>query len=120
DKDIERVRGQRLSSIKQEKARPRSLARRLVGPALYGKAHPYGIAQSGVGTEEDVAALRRDDMTRWMTDWVRPDNATLLVVGDTDLAELTPKLEKAFAGWKAPAAALPALAFADVKLPAKP
>jgi predicted Zn-dependent peptidase len=119
DKDIERVRGQWLASIKQEKARPNSLARRLAGPALYPAGHPYAIPASGTGTEDGITALGRDDLTRWLADWVRPDNATLIVVGDTDLAELTPKLEKVFAGWKAPATPLPATAVPSVKLPSK-
>ncbi len=32
--------------------------------------------------------------------WLRPNNSTLIVVGDTTLKEVTPKLEKLFAGWK--------------------
>jgi len=32
--------------------------------------------------------------------WYRPNNATLVVTGDTTLAELTPKLEKLLADWK--------------------
>ncbi len=32
--------------------------------------------------------------------WFKPNHATLIVVGDTTLAELTPKLEKLFDGWK--------------------
>jgi len=120
DKDIERVRGQWLASIKQEKARPNSLARRLAGPALYPAGHPYAIPASGTGTEVGITAVGRDDLKRWLADWVRPDNATLIVVGDTDLAELTPKLEKVFAGWKSPATLLPATAVPAVKLPGKP
>jgi predicted Zn-dependent peptidase len=119
-KDLERVRGQWLASIKQEKARPNTLARRLAGPALYGPGHPYAIPLSGTGTEQGVAALSRDDMTRWLADWIRPDNATLLVIGDTDLAELLPRLEKAFAGWKAPGTPRPQIALPAVKLGAKP
>jgi predicted Zn-dependent peptidase len=120
DADIERVRGKWLASIKQEKARPGSLARRLLGPALYGQAHPYAIAFSGTGTEDGIAALKRDDMTRWIADWIRPDNATLIVVGDTDLAELTPRLEKAFAGWTAPATPVPQIALPKVVPAGKP
>ena len=120
DKDIERVRGQWLSSIKQEKARPQTLARRLLGPALFGAGHPYGIPLSGTGTEADVAALKRDDLTKWLGQWIRPDNATLFVVGDASLAELTPRLEKAFAAWKAPGTPLPKTDVPAVKLGAKP
>jgi predicted Zn-dependent peptidase len=43
----------------------------------------------------------------------------VLVVGDTDLAELIPRLEKAFAGWKAPATAVPRVALPAVKPPAR-
>ncbi|HEX7836206.1 MAG TPA: pitrilysin family protein [Kofleriaceae bacterium] len=120
DPDIDRVRGKWLASIKQEKARPNTLARRLLGPALYGTDHPYAIPLSGTGTEAGISALGKADLTRWLADWIRPDNATLLVVGDTSLAELVPKLEKAFAGWKAPSFPVPDIALPAVKLPARP
>jgi zinc protease len=32
--------------------------------------------------------------------WLRPSNSTMVVVGDTTLVEVMPKLEKLFAGWK--------------------
>ena len=32
--------------------------------------------------------------------WFHPNDATLMVVGDTTMAEIKPKLEKLFAGWK--------------------
>jgi zinc protease len=120
EKDIERVRGRWLSQIKQEKARPNTLARRLAGPALYGPGHPYAIPLSGTGSEEGITALKRDDMKAWLAESLRPDTATLIVVGDTNLAELTPKLEKAFASWKAPATPPPQLALPAVKPGARP
>ncbi|HET9624213.1 MAG TPA: pitrilysin family protein [Kofleriaceae bacterium] len=116
--DFERVRGRQLSAIKQEKAQPIALGRRLLPTVLFPANHPYALPSSG--TEQGVAALSRDDLQRWLATWLRPDNATLIVVGDTSLAELTPKLEKAFAGWKAPAAALPAPALPAARPPAKP
>ena len=120
DQELQRVRGQWLASLKQEKARPNVLASRLLGPALYGPDHPYGIARTGTGTEACITALSRDDLVQWLTDWIRPDNATLLVIGDTDLAELTPKLEKAFAGWKAPSSPVPHIALPAVARPTRP
>jgi zinc protease len=39
--------------------------------------------------------------------WVRPDNATLLIVGDTTLAQIRPLLEQRLSGWKAPGEPLP-------------
>jgi hypothetical protein len=44
--------------IKQEKARPGSLARRaMLPPLLYGAGHPYATAPSGTGTEASIAGL---------------------------------------------------------------
>jgi zinc protease len=120
DKDIERVRGNWLAQIKQEKARPNTLLRRLVAPALYGPDHPYGIAPTGTGNEQGISELKRDDLTKWLADWIRPDAATLIVVGDTTLAELKPKLDKAFASWKAPGTPLAKPAVPPVKPVAKP
>jgi zinc protease len=47
-----------------------------------------------------VAKLTREDLVKFHDTWLRPNNSTLIVVGDTTLAEVTPKLEKLFAGWK--------------------
>ena len=39
-------------------------------------------------------------MARWHAAWFKPGNATLVVVGDTTLAAIRPKLESLFTGWK--------------------
>ena len=53
---------------------------------------------TGSGTEESVAALTREQTSsRFHDTWFKPNNATLIVVGDTTLAEIRPKLEKLFA-----------------------
>lgn len=100
DKEIERVRAQWLAAIKQEKSRPNNLARRLAAPLMYGEGHPYAIPPSGTGNEAGIASLTKADMQNWHQAWIRPINATLLVVGDTTMKEITPKLETAFANWQ--------------------
>ncbi len=119
DKDIERVRAQWLAAIKQEKARPGNLTRRLAYPLLFGAGHPYATPPSGTGTEASIAALTRADLIAWHKDLLRPDVATLIVVGDTTLAEIQPKLEAVFASWKAPGAASPVKPLPLARLPAK-
>jgi zinc protease len=47
-----------------------------------------------------VAKLTRDDLVKFHDTWLRPNSSTLIVVGDTTLKKVTPKLEKLFAGWK--------------------
>jgi zinc protease len=68
---------------------------------LYGAGHPYGAPFTGSGDEASVAALTRDQLVAFHRSWFKPNNATLIVVGATSLAEIQPKLEALFAGWKA-------------------
>ena len=72
---------------------------RVLPALLYGKGHSYGNPLTGSGTEESVAKLTREDLVKFHQTWFRPNNGTLVVVGDTTMAEITPKLEKLFAGW---------------------
>lgn len=119
-KEIERVRQTWLAGIKQEKSRPNSIALRLLPPLLFGEGHPYAIPFSGSGSEASIAALSRDDLLAFHRDFIRPDNATLIVAGDTTLKEILPLLERHFADWKAPASALAKIDVARVEVPAKP
>lgn len=115
--EIDRVRASWIASIKQEKARPAGIGGRTLRQTVYGTGHPYAVASSGLGEEDSIASLTKDDMLAWHRDWIRPDNATLLVVGDTTLKEVLPKLESTFASWKAPSAAKPTVAVTPVALP---
>jgi zinc protease len=67
---------------------------------LYGKGHPYSLPFTGTGTEASVAKMTREDLAKWHETWFKPNNATLLVVGDTTLEEIKPKVEKLLASWK--------------------
>jgi predicted Zn-dependent peptidase len=70
-----------------------------------------------LGSAEAVAAITRADIAAYRDRWLRPDNATLFVVGDTTMAELKPALERALAGWRAPAVPKGRKAFATVTPP---
>ena len=68
--------------------------------SFIGKGHPYTAAFIGTGTESSVNKMTREDLAKFHDTWYKPNNATLLIVGDTTLAEITPKLEKLFGSWK--------------------
>jgi zinc protease len=89
-----------LAGIEREQNTPATLALRVLPELLYGSGHPYGNPLTGSGTKESVAKLTRDDLVKFHEKWLRPGNSTMVVVGDTTLAEVTPKLDKLFAGWK--------------------
>ncbi|WP_353217662.1 pitrilysin family protein [Sandarakinorhabdus sp.] len=99
--ELERVRGQQLSALAREASDPGSIGQRLLTPALYGIAHPYGAPPSGLGTAASVKALTREALIQWHKRWIRPDNATMFVAGDITAAELQPLLEAAFGKWRA-------------------
>ncbi len=117
EKEIERVRKAWIAGIQQEKTRPNGVANRLLPPLLYGEGHPYAIPFSGTGDEASISALVRKDLVDFHHDIVRPDNATLIVVGDTTLKEILPLLQARFGKWKAPRAKLDLPVVAKVGLP---
>jgi zinc protease len=98
--DFERLKQQRLAQIQQEKADPVGLALRVFPGLLYGPDHAYANPWTGSGTEESTARIRRDDLVRFHQTWVKPNHATLVVVGATTMTEIKPKLERLFASWK--------------------
>ncbi len=100
EKEFKRLQSDRLAAIRREKVQPQTMALRVVPQLLYGKDHPYGLPFTGTGTEAAVSKLTPADLKKWHDTWYKPNNATLLIVGDTTLAEIRPKLEKLFAGWK--------------------
>ena len=105
--DIERMRKRWLAGIAQEKSEPSGLGLRILPPLLFGPDHPYGVPFSGYGTEASIAAITRDDLIAYRSDFLRPDNVRILVAGDTTLAAIVPALEKHFGDWKAPASPRP-------------
>jgi zinc protease len=57
------------------------------------------MPMTGSGTEAGVARLTAAELARFHGAWFRPNNATLVAVGDVTLAELLPKLERRFGAW---------------------
>jgi zinc protease len=98
--DFKREQKLQVDAIQQEQSEPIPMALRVFPGLLYGRGHAYGNPLTGSGTAASVQKLMRDDLVKFHATWFRPNNATLVVAGDTTLTELTPKLEKLFAGWK--------------------
>ena len=101
--DVDRVKAQQAAAIRAQRLQPASIANRVLSRIIYGPAHPMGVQ----ATEDSVGSISRDDLVAFHQRWFRPDAATLLVVGDATLAEITPRLESAFGGWRATTPAPP-------------
>jgi zinc protease len=118
--DFDRLKAQSLAAIQQEKSQPQGIAMRLFPSLVYGKGHAYSNPFSGSGDTDTVTKLTRTDLEAFRNRWVRPDNATLLIVGDATPDSIKPLLEKYLAAWKAPAEPMPKKNLASVSAQPKP
>ena len=98
--ELDRLRAQYLALVRQEKTRPTSMALRVLPKLIYGEGHAYAQPLTGSGTEDSIRAITRADLQQYHDTWFRPNNATLLVVGDITTAEITAKLEELFKTWE--------------------
>jgi zinc protease len=101
EEDFKRQQKLTLAGIEREKNTPVQIALRVFPGLLYGDKHAYGNPLTGSGNAASVGKMAREDLAKFHDMWMRPNNSTLIIVGDTTLAEVTPKLDKLFAGWKA-------------------
>jgi zinc protease len=76
------------------------MALRVFPKLLYGEGHAYSMPLTGSGTEESVAQINPKGLQAFHDTFFKPNNATLVVVGDVTQAELQPLLEKQFRRWK--------------------
>ncbi|HEV7889108.1 MAG TPA: pitrilysin family protein [Pyrinomonadaceae bacterium] len=98
EKELERLRLQRLTALRQQKDSPEAVAGLVFQTVLYGRNHPYGHPLTG--DETSLAGLTGADVRSFYETYYRPNNSALIVVGDVKPDALVAKLEKAFAGWK--------------------
>jgi zinc protease len=98
--DLARNKQRLLAGITQEKASITGVVGRVLPRLIYGADHAYAF--TGSGDEKVIAGISRADVQAFYQRWQRPDNMTLLVVGDTTLAEIKPMLEARFGDWRAP------------------
>jgi predicted Zn-dependent peptidase len=96
--ELERLRQRRLTSLIQARDDPATVASVAFSRVLYGPTHRFGT--STMGTESTIKAFTVDDLRAFYTSAFRPDNATLLVVGDVKIESLVPLLESSFGAWK--------------------
>jgi zinc protease len=99
-REFARLQKDQFAAIQRERSNLQTMGTRVIPSLLYGAGHAYSRPMSGSGTEAGVRAITQADLAKYHATWFKPNNATLLVVGDTSLAEITPLLERAFAGWK--------------------
>ena len=111
--ELERQRQQRLTNLLQARDDPATIASLAFSRVLYGPEHRFGTA--AMGTAATIKGFTPADLTSFYRGAFRPENATLIVVGDITPDRVLPLLEKSFGAWTAPASSA-----APVTMPAAP
>ena len=96
--EFERVRKTQLTELLQLRDQGSAIASIAFPAIIYGSAHPYGAPAQG--TEASVKALTTGDLQSYYQANFRPNNATLIVVGDVTPAQVEQKINALFGGWQ--------------------
>lgn len=116
--DFNRLKNEQLVRIQQEKSSPMQMAIRVFPKLLYGDDHAYSNPLSGSGYESTVSEITREDLLNFHQTWMKPNNATIVVIGDITVDEIIPKLENLFKNWEQ--GDVPQKNISEVELPEKP
>ena len=106
EKEFTRLKSERLTSLLQEKDRGPLLADRAFAAIVFGEKNPYGNSTSGLA--DAVESFSRDNVLAFWKQNYRPNNATLIMVGDLKADEAQSLASKAFGTWER--AAVPTIA----------
>lgn len=117
-KELDRLKKEKIAQINREKSSPVQMGMRAFPKLLFGEGHAYSLPFSGLGYEETISKLKVSDLEKFRDTWFKPNNATLIVVGDVTADEIVAKLEKLLKPWKK--GTVPVKNIAEVKNAATP
>ena len=99
--EVERMRGNLLTAIREDKDDTRQVAMDGLRQLLYAPDHPYSWRL--IGTEETIARHHRDDLAAFHERHFRAHASVLVVVGAVDLDHVKKAAERYFSSWPADA-----------------
>jgi len=96
--EFERIRKTQLTDLLQQRDQGPVIASKAFPAILYGNAHPYGAPLEG--TEASVKSITTADLQSYYQANFRPNNATLIIVGDVNPAQVEAKINNLFGSWQ--------------------
>jgi len=96
--EFERIRKTQLTDLLQQRDQGPVIASKAFPAILYGNAHPYGAPLEG--TETSVKSITTADLQSYYRANFRPNNATLIIVGDVNPAQIEAKINNLFGSWQ--------------------
>jgi predicted Zn-dependent peptidase len=97
-REFDRLKRERLTGLLQLRDEPTEVADRAFSQLLYGTPHPYGRPLGG--SEASTRAIARADVERFYRAHYRPNNATLIVVGDVTADDVAARVGRALGAWQ--------------------
>jgi predicted Zn-dependent peptidase len=94
--EVERYKSRAISQQPLLRGQPQFLAQERLNQAIYG-THPGALI---VAPAESLKRITSADLVRFHDQNYVPNNATLFIAGDVTLAQMLPKVERAFGDWK--------------------
>lgn len=98
EREVERIRGERLAALAQRRADPSSVADELVTRYIFPAGHPFGRRLAG--PESTLGTLTRADVQAYHDAFYVPEGAWLCAAGDVTVEQVTRLAERWFGGWK--------------------
>src|SRR5437868_13900202 len=96
--EFERIRKNRLTELLQLRDQGPAIANLAFPAIICASAHPYGDPL--IGTEASVASLTAADLHAYYQANFKPNNATLIIVGDVNPAQIEQKINALFGSWQ--------------------
>ena len=98
EKEFDRLKSERLTALLQENDRGPLIADRAFAAIVFGENNPYGNSTSGL--TEAVESFSVSDVRDFWKQRYRPNNATLIMVGDLKVAEAVALATRAYGSWE--------------------
>jgi predicted Zn-dependent peptidase len=92
---LERLKGNAVTGLRRQKDQPNYIAGRILANVVFGPTHQY----TRTTTEASVSSVTRDDVVAFYQQYYRPQNVSLVIVGDISVDAAAAHAEKAFAQW---------------------
>ncbi len=111
--EIEKIRDQLLTNIKQYWDEPRSFVSQLTKDVIY-KGHPY--SKQTLGNMDSITSITRDDLINFYKQYISSCDARIAVVGDLARYDIKNILENALGDWgsrKVESIVFPAISYSE-------
>ena len=96
--EFERIKKNRLTELLQLRDQGPAIANIAFPAIVYGTAHPYGAPL--IGTEASVTGVTPADLQAYYQANFKPNNSTLIIVGDVNPAQIEQKISSLFGSWQ--------------------